>query len=112
MTDCHSDYNYVRSGDNCIPAGLERIPNNMCTSGRSDEMYTGSSGYRLIAGNMCDADRGVKKDEPVRKPCSQGRCFWWIDRVYGADTLVAEPQEGAISNQIVSHSAGDMLVPC
>lgn len=72
MTDSPSDYNYVRSGDKCIPAGLERVPSTLCTTGRADEMYMGSSGYRLIAGDLCDAGQGEKKDDPVRKPCSQG----------------------------------------
>lgn len=76
MTDYPSDYNYVRSGDKCIPAGLERVPSNTCTTGRAEETYMGSSGYRLIAGNMCEAGQGEKKDDPVEKPCSQGKCFW------------------------------------
>lgn len=69
-----SDYNYIRSGDQCIPAGLERIPSTLCTTGKSDETYMGSSGYRLIAGNKCDPGNGPKKDDPVKKPCSQGTC--------------------------------------
>ncbi|KAF9224207.1 Oligoxyloglucan reducing end-specific cellobiohydrolase [Gyrodon lividus] len=81
--DYECDYNYVRSNDECVPAGLERIPNTMCTSGKADETYIGSSGYRLIAGNRCDRGKGIKKDEPVSKPCSQ-----------------AQPAEGEIANQI------------
>ncbi|KAH7881943.1 hypothetical protein F5I97DRAFT_1932104 [Phlebopus sp. FC_14] len=77
------DYNFVRSGDKCVPSGLERIPSTMCTSGRPDETYMGSSGYRLIAGNQCDRSRGIKKDEPTSKPCSQ-----------------AQPAEGEITNQV------------
>lgn len=69
-----SDYNYVRSGDECVPAGLERIPSTLCTSGRSDQTYMGSSGYRLIAGNLCEPGQGKKKDDPVEKQCSQGTC--------------------------------------
>jgi len=68
----YSDYNFVRSGDKCVPSGLERIPNTMCTTGRPDETYMGSSGYRLIAGDKCDKGKGVRKDEPVSKSCSQG----------------------------------------
>ena len=67
-----SDYNFIRSGDKCVPSGLERIPSTMCTTGRPDETYMGSSGYRLIAGDKCDKSKGVRKDEPVSKPCSQG----------------------------------------
>lgn len=32
----------------------------------------GSSGYRLIPGNTCDRERGVKKDDPINKDCSKG----------------------------------------
>lgn len=81
--DYECDYNYVRSGDQCIPSGLERIPSNVCTSGRPDETYMGSSGYRLIAGDKCDKGRGLRKDEPVSKPCSQ-----------------AQPAEGEVTSQI------------
>lgn len=35
-------------------------------------MYYGSSGYRRIPGNTCDREKGVKKDDPVQKPCSAG----------------------------------------
>jgi hypothetical protein len=35
-------------------------------------MYMGSSGYRMIPGNTCDRDKGVKKDKPIEKKCSQG----------------------------------------
>ncbi|KAI6113349.1 hypothetical protein EV401DRAFT_2058736 [Pisolithus croceorrhizus] len=81
--DYECDYNYVRSGDQCIPSGLEHIPSNMCTSGRPDETYMGSSGYRLIAGDKCDKGRGLRKDEPVSKPCSQ-----------------AQPAEGEVTSQV------------
>jgi photosystem II stability/assembly factor-like uncharacterized protein len=86
--DYECDYNYVRSGEKCVPAGLERIPSTLCTTGRADETYMGSSGYRLIAGNLCEAGKGEKKDDPVRKPCSQ-----------------AEPLEGEITDQIHQFSA-------
>ncbi|KAG6330590.1 hypothetical protein ID866_8498 [Astraeus odoratus] len=79
--DYECDYNYVRSGDICVPSGLERIPSTQCTSGQADETYMGSSGYRLVAGNKCDKGRGLRKDEPVSKPCSQ-----------------AQPAEGEITN--------------
>jgi hypothetical protein len=38
-------------------------------------MYKGSSGYRMIPGNTCDQKKGVKKDKPVDKKCSQGGPF-------------------------------------
>lgn len=87
--DYECDYNYVRNNEKCVPAGLERIPSTMCTSGRADERYMGSSGFRLIAGNRCDQGRGIRKDEPMSKPCSQ-----------------AQPAEGEISYQIHTFDAG------
>lgn len=67
-----SDYNFIRNGDKCIPAGPEPVPPNVCTGNDPKEMYYGSSGFRLIPGNTCDKERGVKKDDPVQKPCSNG----------------------------------------
>jgi hypothetical protein len=65
-----SDYNFVRHGDECIPVGPEPIEAGVCKSGRPDETYKGSSGFRKIPGNTCTG--GVKKDEKVDKKCSQG----------------------------------------
>ena len=66
----HSDYNFVRSGDQCVPAGPEPIPAGVCVP--PSDTYLGSSGYRLIPGNTCDRDAGLKKDQQVEKPCSAG----------------------------------------
>ncbi|OCB88754.1 signal sequence binding protein [Sanghuangporus baumii] len=78
--DYECDYNYIRNGDSCVPAGPEPIPPDVCRdmSGK----YMGSSGYRLIPGNSCDRSRGIVKDEPVEKDCSQ-----------------ALPQEGEVTHQ-------------
>jgi hypothetical protein len=73
--DLASDYNYIRDGDVCVPVGPEPIPAGVCVDDR-DKTYMGSSGYRRIPGNTCDRERGLKKDEPVEKPCSQGACFF------------------------------------
>lgn len=66
-----SDYNFVRHNDECVPVGPEPIPAGICPDPRGT--YLGSSGYRIIPGNTCDRDRGVKKDEKIEKSCSQGR---------------------------------------
>jgi Sortilin, neurotensin receptor 3, C-terminal len=66
-----SDYNFVRHGSACVPVGPEPIPAGMCKN--PDQMYMGSSGYRIIPGNTCDRNKGVKKDVQVEKKCSQGR---------------------------------------
>lgn len=67
-----SDYNFIRNGDKCISAGPEPVPPNVCAGNDPDETYFGSSGYRLIPGNTCDKERGLKKDEPVKRPCTNG----------------------------------------
>jgi hypothetical protein len=67
-----SDYNFIRNGDQCVAAGPEPVPPNVCAGSDPDETYYGSSGYRLIPGNTCDKERGLKKDEPIKKPCSNG----------------------------------------
>ncbi|KAG6867942.1 vacuolar protein sorting/targeting protein PEP1 [Termitomyces sp. T159_Od127] len=66
--DYECDYNFVRSGDECVPVGPEPIPAGVC-DGDSDKTYLGSSGYRKIPGNTCRD--GIKKDEKIEKPCSQ-----------------------------------------
>ena len=65
-----SDYNFVKVDNKCIPAGPEPIPSDVCRE--PHETYMGSSGYRLIPGNTCDRNRGIKKDDPVEKSCRNG----------------------------------------
>lgn len=81
----YSDYNFVRHNGICEPVGPEPIEAGVCT-GDPDQTYMGSSGYRLVPGNTCIRDKGVKKDEPVPKKCSQ-----------------AAPQEGNVIHQTVSN---------
>lgn len=79
--DYECDYNYIRNGEKCEPAGPEPIPASVCKNMQGT--YMGSSGYRLIPGNTCDKNRGKKKDDPVEKDCSQ-----------------AQPEEGEVAHQI------------
>ena len=67
-----SDYNFVNQDGKCVPVGPEPIPAGECRTGDTSKTFMGSSGYRLIPGNTCDASAGIKKDDPVEKPCSQG----------------------------------------
>lgn len=74
-----SAFNYVRHNDQCVPVGPEQIPAGVCKN--PDQTYQGSPGYRLIPGNTCDRSKGVDKDKPVEKKCSQGgscltRPYW------------------------------------
>ncbi|OCH85342.1 Oligoxyloglucan reducing end-specific cellobiohydrolase [Obba rivulosa] len=80
--DYECDYNYIKQGDKCVPIGPEPIPAGVCKADQPNQMYKGSSGYRLIPGNTCDRERGETKDEPIDKPCSQ-----------------AQPEEGEIIHQ-------------
>ncbi|KAI0262354.1 Oligoxyloglucan reducing end-specific cellobiohydrolase [Gloeopeniophorella convolvens] len=78
--DYECDYNFVRHGDQCVPVGPEPIPAGICKT--PEQTYKGSSGYRIIPGNTCDRNKGVKKDELIDKKCSQ-----------------AQPEEGNIIHQ-------------
>jgi hypothetical protein len=98
---CYSDYNYVRHDNECTPVGPEPIKAGVCT-GNPDQMYLGSSGYRLVPGNTCNQATGVKKDDPISKKCSQGscyhlflileshcdRCYWRGESLGGAITMI------------------------
>ncbi|GAB1518497.1 vacuolar protein sorting/targeting protein PEP1 [Rhizoctonia solani] len=68
-----SDYNYIRQNNQCVAAGPEPIPVDVCKSNSRGEKYLGSSGYRLIPGNTCDRDKGIKKDEKIQKDCSEAQ---------------------------------------
>jgi hypothetical protein len=69
--DYECDFGHVRNDKGvCIPTGREVIPAGQCLGGA--KTYKGSSGYRKIPGNTCDHSKGVKKDDPVDKPCESG----------------------------------------
>lgn len=98
-----SDYNFIRNGDICVPAGPEPIPADVCRD--PNGTYLGSSGYRLIPGNTCDKSKGTVKDDPVRKDCSQGlRIFSGGRKTSLPSFLLAQPEEGQITHQMVSSS--------
>lgn len=69
--------------------GPEPVPAGTCV--RPTDTFEGSSGYRLIPGNTCDRSKGIKKDEAVRKSCSQAR-----------------PADGEVSHQL--HEFGSNIV--
>lgn len=56
---------------NCIPVGPEAIPAGQCRNDKDE--FLGSSGFRLIPGNTCDRQRGIKKDDKKMKPCHAGK---------------------------------------
>jgi len=67
-----SDYNHALIEGKCVSIGPEPIPAGACFGNRRNQTYQGSSGYRLLAGNTCEREGGVKKDEPVTKNCTEG----------------------------------------
>ncbi|GAA6062486.1 hypothetical protein JCM10212_001859 [Sporobolomyces blumeae] len=70
--DYECDYNFAPDGQgNCIPVGPEPIPEGQCR--REGDEFLGSSGFRLIPGNTCDRNRGIKKDDKKMKPCHAGK---------------------------------------
>lgn len=71
--DYECDYNFVRQGSECVAAGPEPIPTDMCNKNIPGEKYKGSSGYRLIPGNTCTKAGGVEKDKKVEKDCSEAQ---------------------------------------
>lgn len=78
-----SDYNFIKQGGECVPAGPEPIPEGQCRTSDTSQTFMGSSGYRLIPGNTCDASRGIKKDDPKEKSCSQGMLNFLLWVGYG-----------------------------
>lgn len=80
-----SDYNFVRIGDKCEPAGPEPISSDVCRDPKGK--YMGSSGWRLIPGNTCE-----KTGEPTK----------WKDAKVEKDCSQAQPEEGEIRHQTVS----------
>jgi Sortilin, neurotensin receptor 3, C-terminal len=71
FVEFHSDFNFIRQGDDCIAVGPEPVPAGVCNADNPNQMYKGSSGWRKVPGNTCVG--GVRKDEKVDKKCSMGR---------------------------------------
>ncbi|PWZ03508.1 LOW QUALITY PROTEIN: Oligoxyloglucan reducing end-specific cellobiohydrolase [Testicularia cyperi] len=67
--DYECDFGFTHdSGGACVATGNEHTPAGACRD--PNDTYMGSSGFRKIPGNTCDASRGVRKDEKIRKSCS------------------------------------------
>jgi photosystem II stability/assembly factor-like uncharacterized protein len=67
--DFECDFNFIRSedGKDCIPSKSLSAPAGACEEG--DEKYTGSSGWRLITGDVCNREKGKDLDKEVERPC-------------------------------------------
>ncbi|GAC97923.1 hypothetical protein PHSY_005511 [Pseudozyma hubeiensis SY62] len=66
--DYECDFGFIRGrqGD-CVATGNEHIPEGACA--KPTDTYLGSSGYRKVPGNTCDAGKGIRKDEKTQKSC-------------------------------------------
>ena len=69
--DYECDYNFRQSedGKKCEPAGVLAKPENVCKDG--DKTFMGSSGFRLIPGDVCDPKDGPDLDKEVERDCDQ-----------------------------------------
>lgn len=69
--DYECDYNFRQSedGKKCEPAGVLAKPENVCKDG--EKTFMGSSGFRLIPGDVCDTKEGPDLDKEVERDCDQ-----------------------------------------
>ncbi|OTA52847.1 vacuolar protein sorting/targeting protein 10 [Hypoxylon sp. EC38] len=68
--DFECDFNFVRDGDECKPAGPIAAPEGACKEDNPDGTFMGSSGWRLIPGNECKRTGGDQKDKQKEWKCS------------------------------------------
>lgn len=69
--DYECDYNFRKSedGKTCEPTSVLAKPKNVCKDG--DETFMGSSGFRLIPGDVCNPKGGPDLDKEVERDCNQ-----------------------------------------
>ncbi len=96
--DFECDYNFRRSedGSECVRAGPIVAPEGACgKSAKPEDVFKGSSGWRLIPGNTCKRTHGAQKDDPVDRTCAD------VVSPPGA------PASGLIANTRVDFDMGD-----
>ncbi|KAI0882701.1 Oligoxyloglucan reducing end-specific cellobiohydrolase [Annulohypoxylon maeteangense] len=71
--DFECDFNFVQDGDECKPAGPIQAPEGACKGDNPDEKFLGSSGWRLIPGNVCKRTGGDQKDKQKEWSCSDAK---------------------------------------
>ncbi|KAI0110034.1 Oligoxyloglucan reducing end-specific cellobiohydrolase [Daldinia grandis] len=71
--DFECDFNFVRDGDECKPVGLITLPEGACKTDDPNEKFMGSSGWRLIPGNVCKRPGGDQKDKQKEWKCSEAK---------------------------------------
>ncbi|QSS60294.1 signal sequence binding protein [Histoplasma capsulatum] len=69
--DFECDFNFVRGedGKSCIPSRSLIAPEGVCKN--PDDKFIGSSGFRLIPGNVCIREGGVDLDKQTERVCSE-----------------------------------------
>ncbi|KAI9824222.1 MAG: vacuolar protein sorting/targeting protein PEP1 [Thelocarpon impressellum] len=90
--DFECDYNFVRDGKDCVPAGPLVVPAGQCRKG--EESFMGSSGFRLIPGDDCKRTGGAQKDAEVERPCKES---------------AAKPPADGKTRHAMSHIKGDQV---
>lgn len=105
--DYECDYNFVRTSDgSCTRVGPDLISEDVCHS--KDDVYPGSSGYRLIPGNTCI----VKNDEPALDEPVDRKCSENIDGIQpnkpqpgdgknGGNNLAKPSEENVSKNMVI-----------
>ncbi|CAK7268011.1 vacuolar protein sorting/targeting protein PEP1 [Sporothrix epigloea] len=98
--DFECDYNFRRSesGTECLQAGPLAVPEGSKACGadaKPDDVFLGSSGWRLIPGNTCKRTSGKQKDDPVEHKCSE------------TGNAPSAPATGEIKNTIYDFKLGD-----
>ncbi|KAK7951868.1 vacuolar protein-sorting protein BRO1 [Apiospora aurea] len=68
--DFECDFNFVRKDGECVKAGPVVAPEGACKKNDPDEVFKGSSGWRLIPGNDCKRKSGSQKDDTKEWKCS------------------------------------------
>lgn len=68
--DFECDFNFKLDGKECKPVGPVQAPKDACKSGKDDETFMGSSGYRLIPGDKCKRGDGEQKDKEKQWKCA------------------------------------------
>lgn len=69
--ECDFEFADTEGSGKCELVGKMKIPEGACKS--EGDKFKGSSGYRLIPGNTCDQDKGIKKDEEKEWDCKEGK---------------------------------------
>lgn len=68
--DFECDFNFIKQDGKCVKQGPVILSDGACKSGKPDETFKGSNGWRLIPGNDCKRKSGEQKDELKEWKCS------------------------------------------